>query len=221
MGVSVIRKLAAAVTVATLAMGGVGFASAPAGAAKDPYQARMKTRTTVTVPVQIRPGTFIPTRVAVDSHGVIAPAAPDGSTPRNAAEPPVVGTVRLTYTRVGGGFRHSMVKEYAGSPIRFPGPQLVPTGRYRVSAVYSPAADSIYRGSSDTDTSRVRGGAAPDPDPEPGPSPTPDGGDNPGGLLPDTGGPDFGWLLLGLALVGSGLLLVVAARARREAKYLV
>lgn len=219
MGVSVIRKLAAAVVAASLSMGGVALASAPADAAKDPYQARMKTRTTVTVPVEVKPGTFIPTRVVVNPNGVI-PAKPNtGKFSSAAAAPPVIGHIRLTYTRVDGGFRATMSKAYNGSPIRFPGPQLNPIGRYNVSAVYVPSQNSIYRGSSDTDNSRIRtGGPGPDPDPDPGPNPN--GGNNgPNGLLPDTGGPDVAWLLLGLALVGAGMGLVIASRDRRKDPY--
>jgi hypothetical protein len=218
MGVSVIQKFAAVLTAATLAVGGVALAS-PAGAADEPYQARMKTRTTVTVPVQVDPGTFIPTRVVVNPNGVV-PKVAAGS--KAAAAPAVIGRIRLTYTRVDGGFRATMVKAYNGSPIRFPGPQLNPLGRYTVSAVYVPAPDSIYRGSSDTDNSRILEGDEPNPQP-----PAPDGGENPdgdnpgGGLLPDTGGPDLGLLLLGLTLVAGGTGLVVAARDRRKSAYLV
>ncbi|HET9421612.1 MAG TPA: hypothetical protein VFO49_10770 [Nocardioides sp.] len=204
------------VTLAAVSLVGVSFVGAPAQAADDPYQARFKTRTTVTVPAQVRPGTQLATHVVVRPNGVVETGAKAGQAAA-AARP--TGVIRLTYTREGGGFRVAMTKAYSGAPIRFSGPALTKLGSYDVRAVFVPDTDTVFRSSSDTDASLTRRGASSDDDDNEVPGPNP-GVDSPGGLLPDTGGPDVGWLLLGLTLFGSGLGLVVAARERRS-PYLV
>jgi hypothetical protein len=217
MGVSVNRKIGAMVTLAAVSLMGVSYAGAPAQAADDPYQARFKTRTTVTVPAEVRPGTQLATHVVVRPNGVVEAAGAKAGKAAAAAQP--TGVIRLTYTREGGGFRVSMTKAYNGAPIRFSGPALTQLGSYDVRAVFVPDTNTVFRSSSDTDASLARRGASSDDDDDEVPGPNP-GVNNPGGLLPDTGGPDVAWLLLGLALVGSGLGLVVAARERRS-PYLV
>ena len=50
---------------------GVSSAGAPAQAADDPYQARLTTRTTVTVPATVRPGAQLSTHVVVRANGAV------------------------------------------------------------------------------------------------------------------------------------------------------
>lgn len=215
-----IKKLGATLTTVAVALLGSTLASPSAHASADPYQARVPTSTTVTVPGVVRADTAVDTRVVVRANGA-APSRPSGRAAAAAATGPT-GKIRLTYTRVGGGFRATMTKPYTGRAIRFAGPELPKVGRYTVRAVYVPADDSTYRSSSDTDASRV-GTGGPDGPGGPGTGtdgPGPSGGTATDGLLPDTGGPDVRWLLLGLLLVGSGIGLLVAGRERRS-PYLV
>lgn len=216
------KKLAALVSAATLSFSGVALASASAQA-PDPYQAQLKTRTIVNLPVEVKPGTHVPTSVVVHPNGVVQAQAAGNAgkaTTRNAKAGPgqPKGHIELTYRKIGGAIIGTMTKPYHGRVIHFPGPALRTNGRYTVHAQYVPGANSVYRGSADNDDSRVRSGSGPNVNPPPPPPPN-GGGHNPGGLLPDTGGPDLGWLILGLALILSGGGLVVASRVRRQELY--
>jgi LPXTG-motif cell wall-anchored protein len=220
MGVSVMKKLAALVSAATLSLSGVALASASAQA-PDPYQAQLRTRTLVNLPVEVKPGTHVPTSVVVHPNGAVQSRAAGRAAGAQAKAGPgqPKGHIELTYRKIGGGIVGTMTKAYHGHVIRFPGPALPTKGRYTVHAQYVPGAASVYRGSADNDDSLVRVGSGPNH--HNNPPPPPHGGPPPGGVLPDTGGPDMGWLLLGLGLVFSGGGLVVASRARRQNPYLV
>lgn len=215
------QRLFAFVTAATLALSGAALSSASAQAqAPDPYQAQLLTRTIVDLPVEVSPGTRVPTSVVVHPNGVAPAARAAGlaAAEDDAAGQPT-GHIELTYRKIGGGVIGTMTKPYHGRMIRFPGPALQTTGRYTVHAEYVPGAASVYRGSSDDDDSMVRKGSGPNNNENP--PPPPGGGETPpgGGLLPDTGGPSMAWLLLALALLLSGGGLVTASRIRRPDPY--
>ena len=82
-------------------------------------------------------------------------------------------------------------------------------GHYVVHARFHAADGSTFKDCHNNTAFDVRNGDGPGPGPGPDP-----GIDNPDGLLPDTGGPNLLWLILGLMLVGSGGGLVYAAKRK-------
>lgn len=166
----------------------------PVAAAADDYVAGTATRCSIATPDVMRAGNAFRATVAVDA---------------NSSERPS-GQVTLSVARSGGGEVFSRTVPYRGRDVTITGPELSDPGRYTARLTFSPTDDSVFRGCQDTAGLQVSRGALPDDDRD-------DDTQGPGGLLPDTGGPDFWLLLLGLGLVGSGGTLVVAARRQRPA----
>jgi hypothetical protein len=173
---------------------------APADAAADPYTAGVSTSCHLAVPAVVSVGTAPRIRVHVRPN---APAEDAG----NAVRP--TGSVTVSISKGGTGIFSETVA-YNGSPVTIQGSVLNETGRYRVHGTFRTADGSVFK-SSRSDTSFAVRANSDGPGEGPGPNP---GVSNPGGLLPDTGGPNVVWLLLGLTLVGGGGGLVLAANRR-------
>jgi hypothetical protein len=190
----VIKKL---IVTALAGLLGLGMTAGPAHAADDPYVASVATHCDTGSVQAIKRGNSFVTHVEIRANGNREPR----------------GEVKLTYTRVGGGFSASDTARYPGHAIDVAGPVLTKLGRYKVSSEFTPNDGSRFRGCTASFTLGVRNGVGPN-----------DGGDDPGtkpddgnGILPGTGGPDLMWLLLALSLVGSGAGVVYVDRRRRQA----
>jgi LPXTG-motif cell wall-anchored protein len=201
MGVSVMKKLVAIATLAAISLFGVSLAGAPAQADHDPYTAGVRTSCNVSVPAAIKRGNAPRIRVNVRPNGPAQGARPKGN-------------VRVTISKAGARVFTKTVA-YNGSPVEVQGPVLTQTGRYQVQAVFKTAGHSVFKSCRGSAAIDVRTGQGPD-DNVPGPGPQ-GGPTDPGGLLPDTGGPNLLWLLLALALLGGGGGLVYAGRRRPHA----
>jgi hypothetical protein len=204
MGVSVMKKLVAALTVAAISLFGVALTGGPAQADQhnDPYTAGIRTSCNVAVPAVVKRGTAPRISVNVRPNGPAQGARPEGS-----VQVTISNAGRRIFTRNVG---------YHGSAVQVTGPALTQTGRYQVRAQFRTADGSVFKSCNGSAAFDIRSGQAPDtsgPGTDPGSVP-------PGGILPDTGGPDVRWLVLALSLVGAGLGLVIAAR-RRPNPYLV
>ena len=210
-----LKKPAAVLVLALTSFGVTPTLVAPAQAADDDYAARVRTSCHVAVPAVVSAGTA--PRIRVD----VRPNAPAADTP--AARP--AGSVTVSIRRGGVGIFSETV-DYHGAPVTLQGPTLNEPGRYQVRETFRTADGSVYescQGEASFQLASHNDGPDDGPDdgsddgPDAGPGPNP-GVQNPGGLLPgglpDTGGPNVVWLLLGLALVGCGGGLVIAARRR-------
>jgi len=195
----VVKKFAAVLALAFMSYVVAPVLVAPAQAADDPYTAGVRTSCTVTVPAVVKRGTAPRIRVNVRPNSPTQGARPEGD-------------VRVTISKAGSRIFTKTVA-YKGSAVEVQGPTLNQFGRYQVKATFKTADGAVFKSCSGSAAFDIRAGQGPD-DTDPGP----DGGTtDPDGLLPDTGGPDVLWLLLALALVGSGAGLVYAAKRRPQA----
>ena len=126
------------------------------------------------------------------------------------ANPQPRGTVSITVTGNDPSLPWSKSVHYPGHAVRVVGPVL-PRGAYRVSTHFTPANPATFKGCRATAPFRMGVG------PQHGHHGPGGNGTGPLGVLPDTGGPDVMWLLLGTTLVGAGATSVVVARRRRAA----
>ncbi|GAA3550967.1 LPXTG cell wall anchor domain-containing protein [Nocardioides daeguensis] len=168
--------------LAALGMLAAAFAlapSAPAGA-EDGYTAKIPTVSHIQV-ITAEPGKPIVLEVSASADYPTPPA----------------GDIAVTVSSSGTAARgaRALVSKpvftttvhFTDRPIRVTGPRL-PKGAYLARQDFSPDNTALFLPSSDS--TRFRIGAA-------------DGGE-PGGALPNTGGPDMAWLLLGGGLVAVG-----------------
>jgi hypothetical protein len=193
-----VKKLAAVLALVLMSFGVSPVLVAPAHADQhnDPYTAGVRTSCNVAVPTVVKRGAAPRIRVNVRPNG-----------PSQAARPE--GNVRVSISHRGTRIFTRTVG-YRGSAVQVTGPELTRTGRYQVRAHFRTADGSVFKSCSGSAAFDVRAGVNPSNDPGTGP----DGGETPDGLLPDTGGPHLLWLLLALALVGSGAGLLYAAKRR-------
>lgn len=128
------------------------------------------------------------------------------------ADQPATGTITLTVTHGGAAKWHETVR-YNGSPKTLTGPRLI-AGNYHVSTQFTPDNAASYRTCHGSLGFRV--GVGPENAHHHPSGPGPGNGVGPlSGVLPDTGGPDVMWLLLGTVLVGAGATSIVIARRRQ------
>jgi hypothetical protein len=196
-----VKKLAAVLALVLMSFGVSPVLVVPAHADQhdDPYTAGVRTSCNVAVPAVVKRGTAPRIRVNVRPNGPSQGARPEGN-------------VRVTISSRGTRIFTKTVG-YRGSAVQVAGPTLSQTGRYQVRAHFRTADGSVFKSCSGSAAFDIRAGQSPSDDPGTGPS----GGETPDGLLPDTGGPHLLWLLLALALVGSGGGLLYAARRRPHA----
>jgi hypothetical protein len=132
------KKLIAAIAAAFLLMLGLtAVTEAPASAAC-PYSACINTTTTVDAPRKVRAHRSVPLSVRV--------VAPGNATP--------TGTVTVTVTRHGSA-KYTSTQAYVGGTITFI-TQGFRHGRYSVTAVFNPSANSVFNGSSDKTKVQVK-----------------------------------------------------------------
>jgi hypothetical protein len=216
MGASVTKRFAALLALVLSSFALAPGLAAPSSAADD-YTSKTRTSCHVSVPSVVRIGDAPHIRVHVQPNGPAAATGPRGAARAARAERPT-GSVTVGITRAGTSVFTRTVA-YDGSPVTIVGPEIDQPGHYVVRAQFRTADGSVYRSCQGTTSFDVGdGGDNPDGTDPPGGN---GGNETPGGILPDTGGPDLRWLMLGVALVLGGLGLVVASRDRRSAPYLV
>lgn len=178
--------------IAGALLGAVSLTGAPANAtsAPDPYSGGIDTSCSIQVPAVVEPGDAVVIRVTVAAN---SPTPPTGELDLAIATDP------------GGDTVWAKTVPYSGGTKRVVGPVL-PKDEYRATARFRPS-DQTFDGCRDAAAFAVRVGGQDDDD----------DGDNPGGTLPDTGGPAALWLILGLSLVGGGVATVAYARRRATA----
>ena len=199
------KKLAAVLAFALTSFMVTAAMVAPAQAADDPYVAGVRTSCHLAVPAVVSVGKAPRVRIHVRPN---APSQAAGTRAAARADRPT-GSVTVSIHK-GGASIFSKTVAYNGSPVTIQGPVLTGAGRYQVHGTFRTADGSVFK-SCQSDTSfLLSSGTGPNTE-VPGPNP---GVTNPSGLLPDTGGPNVVWLLLGLTLVGGGGGLVVAAKRR-------
>jgi hypothetical protein len=196
-----VKKLAAVLALVLMSFGVSPVLVVPAHADQhdDPYTAGIRTSCNVAVPAVVKRGTAPRISVNVRPNGPAQGARPEGS-----VQVTISNAGRRIFTRNVG---------YHGSAVQVTGPALTQTGRYQVRAQFRTADGSVFKSCNGSAAFDIRSGQAPDtggPGTDPGSVP-------PGGILPDTGGPHLLWLLLALALLGSGSTMVYAAKRRQRA----
>lgn len=181
--------------LAALAMLAAAFAVAPSAPAnaEDGYTVKIPTVTHIQV-ITAEPGEPLVLEVSASANYPTPPA----------------GNIAVTVSSSGTaarGARALVAKpvftttvHFTDKPVRVKGPRL-PKGAYLARAELSPDNAALFLPSSDT--TRFRIGSV-------------DGGDR-GGVLPNTGGPDMLWLVLGGGLVAVGAGGVGYGRRRATA----
>ena len=196
-----LKKLAAVLALALTSFMVPPVLGAAAHVADDDYAAGVRTSCHVAVPAVVNAGSA--PRIRVD----VRPNAPAPAAGTHAARP--TGSVTVSIRRSGVGVFSETV-DYNGSPVTIQGPALSEPGRFQVRGSFRAGDGSVYKSCQGDASFQL---ASHNDGPDDGPVPNP-GVQHPGGLLPDTGGPNVVWLLLGLTLVGGGVGLVIAAKRR-------
>lgn len=171
--------------------------AAPAGTASaDPYSPLLPTQTHIEV-VVAEPG---------------KPVLLDVSASANYPTPPE-GDIEVTLSAASGNARgaravaaaplFTTTVHFVDDEVRVTGPTL-PRGRYLATAALTPDDETLFLPSDAAVAFRVGAGGAPG-----------DGEDD--GALPDTGGPNMMWLLLGTGLLAAGAGGVGYGRRREDA----
>lgn len=184
------------IALATLA---AALAVTPATSAfAEPYNGKVPTQTTI----------------EVTTHGVGNPITIVVSASATGTEIPE-GDIAVTISKSTSAARGSQAVvaapifsttvHFEGDPITIEGPSL-PKGRYLGTAALTPDNGDLFLPSDDTDAFRL--GVRNDVGAE-------DDGNN-GAGLPDTGGPNMMWLLVGTGLVAAGAGGVAYSRRRRQ-----
>lgn len=204
------KKLAAVLVLVLSSFAVAPVLGAPAQAADDPYTAGVQTSCHIAVPAVVRAGASPRIRVHVRPN---APSQAAGTGGAARADSPQ-GEVTVRITRAGTGI-FSRTVAYNGSPVTIEGPAVTQRGHYRVNASFKTADGAVFKSCQGDAAFDVGSGQGPHDDGPDGGSDA--GNDTSGGLLPDTGGPNLGWLFLGLVLVGGGGGLTYAAKRRPRA----
>ena len=186
-----LRKLAALIALAAAA---VAVPTTPAHA--DGYTPKVPTVTHIEV-IVAEPGERIVLEVSASADYPTPPAG-DIAVSVSAGGSTATGARALVAKPV-----FSTTVHFVDKPIRVTGPRL-PKGPYLAHAALSPDNTAVFLPSADT--TRFRIGAF-----------APGGGGDKGSGLPNTGGPDLAWLLLGAGLVVAGAGGVSYGRRRATA----
>jgi hypothetical protein len=125
------------------------------------------------------------------------------------SNPQPKGTVALTVTGNAPDLPWNKSVHYPGHAVTVVGPVL-PRGTYHVTSRFTPANPNKFKGCRATAPFRMGVGPIHHHN-------GPHDNNGPHGILPDTGGPDVMWLIVGTALIGAGTTSVVVARRRRAA----
>lgn len=133
------KKLLAALATASLLILGLTAVSEAPAAAACPYSACINTTTAVHGPGTIKRGHRARISVTVTAPGNAAPQ----------------GSVNLSVTR-NGRLVDTASLAYAGGTIRFATSRLTRKGKYVATASFVPAPNSVFNGSSGSDTFKVK-----------------------------------------------------------------
>lgn len=203
------KKLAAVLAlILTSFVVAPGLVAPAAGAEDDPYTAGIRTSCNLSVPAVVTAGHAPKIRVYVRPNSASGAAGARSDRAAARAEMPT-GTVSIRITKSGTSIFTRTVP-YRGTPVTIQGPVLTELGGYVVHARFRTADGTVFKSCHNNAAFDVRSDRdGPGPGPGPGPNPGPH---HPDGLLPDTGGPNLWWLILGLVLVGSGGGLVYVAK---------
>lgn len=186
------RLAIALVAVAAFVVGPVSGAQAA-----DPYTPRADVDCTISVPP-----------VVAGQHIEIKVGA------RTNADQPATGTVTIEVRKGGHGrLLWTRTVKYNGSPTTIQGPVLI-AGPYHVTTQFTPDNAASYRTCHGALNFKVGVGPI---NQHHGPHGPGNGLGPQNGALPDTGGPDLLWLLLGVGLIGAGATSVVVGRRRAAA----
>jgi LPXTG-motif cell wall-anchored protein len=203
-----VKRLAAAFAFVLMVLGVAPGFVAPADAA-DPYTPNQPSSCHLAVPaiVQVNhaPRITITVRPSGPAQAAGTRQAAHRAAVQRAAQPH--GTVEVTITRNGSPI-FSRTVNYNGRPVTIQGPVITQPGHYVVHARFRAADNSEFRGCSNNNAFNIRTG------PDHVNPPPPNGGNNPGGVLPDTGGPNVWWLVIALSAIGVGGGLVLYSKRR-------
>jgi len=134
------KKILASVTAgAVMGLGLVGM-STGAAQAVCPYTSCFATSAITKAPSSVRVGQKVKVKFAATASGNVRPS----------------GTVKVIVKKKGGGFKSVKTKAYAGGTIEVRSARVPSRGRYVVKGKFIPAPNSVFVGSEDKDTLRVR-----------------------------------------------------------------
>ncbi len=112
-------------------------------AVADPYPGTVETTTTVKHRSSVRKTHRFSMKVTVSAAG---------ATP--------TGTVTCKANRKKGGFQYTQSKAYSGSTVKFRTGKLRKLGRYSFTCTFVAPANSVFKGSSRSGSTKVRRGAS-------------------------------------------------------------
>ncbi len=174
------------------------FVAVPATTAvAEPYTPQIPTRTLIEVTVQ-DPGEPVILHVSASAN---YPTPPEGDIAVQLTAP---GTAARGAQAVVAAPIFTTTVHFVDDPVRIVGPRL-PKGTYLASAEFTPDDVDLFLPSDDSTRFRVGAGGGDDGDD--------DGNDG----LPNTGGPNMMWLILGGGLVAAGAGGVGISRRRQTA----
>ncbi|MCX6400442.1 MAG: LPXTG cell wall anchor domain-containing protein [Propionibacteriales bacterium] len=183
-------------TIALAALGAALVVAPATSAVADPYTPKIPTETVIEV-TSTGPGDPI---TIVVSSSANYPTPPEGDIAVTISKSS--GTARSARSVVAAPLFTTTV-HFVDEPITIEGPGL-PKGSYIGTAELTPDDTGLFLPSDDTDLFRVGADGE-------------TGGEEDDGGLPNTGGPNFMWLILGTGLVGAGAGGVTYSRRRQDA----
>jgi hypothetical protein len=176
----------------------VGVPAQAGAAAPDPYSPSVDTDCVLIVENVVEPGEKVVFRVSVEANSPTPPAGKVDLTIQTSDGGSIAARSAARATEV----LWSKTITYDGGVRTVVGPRVTKGHHYTATQHYRPF-DSTFEECRAHQAFNVGASDGGGPDDE-----------NPGGTLPDTGGPAMLWLLLGLSLTGGGVATVVYARRR-------
>ncbi len=183
-----------------IALGALSAAlvAVPVGTADaEPYAPQLPTQTHIEV-VVAEPGKAVLLDVSASAN---YPTPPEGDI---AVQISAAASTARGARAVAAAPLFSTTVHFVDDEVRVTGPRL-PRGRYLATAAFTPDNADLFLESDAATAFRIGAGGGPGDD------------DNGGGGLPDTGGPNLMWLLLGTGLLAAGAGGVTYSRRRETA----
>lgn len=182
--------------IAVLAALSAAAVVTPVGsAASDPYGGMKLPTETLIVVVKAEPGQPVELAVSASANH---PTPPEGDIEVQILA--AAGTARGARA-VAAAPLFTTTVHFVDDAVPVTGPAL-PRGNYLATAALTPDDADFFLPSDDTTAFRIGAGDT--------------GGEDDGGSLPNTGGPNVMWLLLGTGLVGAGVGGVGYSRRRQQ-----
>ena len=122
------RAVTGLIVAAALALGSITVAVA------DPYPGTVGTVADADGARKVHRGKKPTTKVRVRAAGNAKP----------------VGRLKVTYSRVDGGFRATKTVKYSGKSVSFKGPRVKKRGKYKVLVRFDPKPESVFKKSRDS-----------------------------------------------------------------------